>query len=178
MNRKSAYSRLCSLYAGALVCSLVAFYGCDTSLIPNDNTLKEGALTADFSNGTQYTSSSAKAKLQSGNVLISSAQDIIGALPDEIYLVFTPKSGSSFTISADSDPATLIEYCQTTSSACNQYYGRFGQGSATISVTSITRDASGNPLTLAGTFTGRLIQRGVSDSVRTVTSGSFNVRVQ
>lgn len=167
-----------SFIASLTVILGLLFVGCDQSLIPNDGGLKEGALTADFTSGNQYTSSSAKAKLQAGNILISSAQDIIGSLPDEVYLVVPIKTGTSYTVTASSDPQTLIEYCQTTSSTCNQYYGRADLGTATISVTSMTRDGNGNPTALSGTFSGRLIQRGVSDSVRTVSSGEFNVRVQ
>jgi hypothetical protein len=172
------YRRYQLLAAAFSIVSSVLFFGCNQALTPFDDTLKEGALTADFESGTQYTSTNAKAKIQSGNVLVSSTQDIIGSLPDEIYLIIPPKSGSSFTVDAVNDPATLIEYCQTTNSSCNQYYGRAGLGTATISVTSITRDANGDPVTLVGTFSGRLIQRGVSDSVRTITNGRFNVRVQ
>jgi hypothetical protein len=155
-----------------------AYAGCNVALEPNNNELKEGALTADLSGGAQYTSSSAKAKMQSGNILITSEQDIIGSLPDEIFLVFRPQTGSNFTVTPATDPNTLIEYCQTSGSTCNQYYGRLGQGTATITVTDITRDGNGNPLTLKGTFSGRLTKPDISDSVRTITFGQFNVRVQ
>lgn len=156
----------------------MTFTGCNGVLQPQDNTLKEGALTADFASGGQYTSSIAKAKLESGNVLISSTQDIIGSQPDEIYLIFPAKTGTSFTVTPSSDPSTLIEFCQTTGSSCNQYYGKAGLGSATITVTDIVRNTAGDPVTLKGSFSGRLIQRGVADSVRTITDGAFNVRVQ
>lgn len=166
------------LYMMAIAVMAIAWSGCNVALEPNTNELKEGALTADFASGAQFTSSSAKAKMQSGNVLITSEQDIIGALPDEIYLVFRPQSGSTFTVTPATDPTALIEYCQTSGSTCNQYYGRLGQGTATISITDITRDGNGNPLTMKGTFSGRLIKSDIADSVRTITNGQFNVRVQ
>jgi hypothetical protein len=138
---------------GALVLLTAFIGGCGGVTQPQSSELNPGVLIADFENNHAFNSSSATAKQDgTGSKIQITATD----LSEEIVLTF-PNSLGTFT-AADN---------HVTSVSWNQYLADSSTGSCHIRITQLSP-------TVKGTFTANTIDASISDSVRVITSGSFN----
>ena len=127
--------------------------------------LNPGAMTADISDGSLFTSSYSTLAVDGGNNFsISGTQDIAGQPADEITTLIPKSATLPYTVT-ESDPSAELHYYDAVQG--RDYAARTGQGSFTITITSISP-------TVQGTFQGTLIFPNVADSVRVISNGAFN----
>jgi hypothetical protein len=127
--------------------------------------LNPGAMTADISDGSLFTSSySTLASDGVSNFSISGTQDIAGQPADEITMTIPKSDVLPYTITEASGNSELHYY---DAAQGRDYAAKPGQGSFIITITSISP-------TIVGTFQGTLIFPNVADSVRVISNGAFN----
>jgi hypothetical protein len=150
------------LLAAVLLVVLVS--GCGGNITNPMSSLNPGALTADFPDGREFLSGSAKVSDQSNIYLVSATQDASGLPQDEISISIPKGASLPYTVSS-SEGADLI-YNNVTTNVTNSYEANAAQGNCTITVTQLSP-------TFQGTFSGRVICNTISDSVL-LSNGQFN----
>lgn len=150
----------------AAVLLLAAFAACNPVTEPEN--LKAGALTANFSNADgspSFLNSTNAVASTEGSTYTVNATETTSQGSSELSVSGIPvQSAVPYTASSSSFPNLKIDYYD---GVAQQQY----RGSCTITITQTSP-------TLTGTFTGVLSAPGARDSIRQITSASFNANYQ
>ncbi len=92
-----------------------------------------------------------------------------------VITLFIPKQSTApYTITVQNDNVALIDYCvQQSSGVCTNFDAKKGQGSGTITVSSLTSD--GVNQIMEGTFSGTVTSTSGGGN-KTISNGSFKVK--
>jgi hypothetical protein len=147
------YSRISVVAALAFI---VLASGCNGNITSPMDSLNPGALSANFTDGSEFLSSNAIV-MDNSSAYVISATEIQGLPQDEMYLSIPENpNGAPYTVQA-SDGAVVQYYDNTTG---NTYEANSAQGSCTINVTAVAKCTS------------------IADSVRVLSNGAFNAMYQ
>jgi hypothetical protein len=144
----------------------IALASCNNGLSTTaPSQLNPGAMTADVSDGSLFTSSYSTSAADNGNYFsVSGIQDVPGDPADEITMTLPKSNVVPFTVT-EADGNFELHYYDA---VLGRDYAAFqGQGSFTITITSLSP-------TIEGAFQGTLIFPGAIDSVRVLSNGRFN----
>jgi hypothetical protein len=151
----------------AALALIVLASGCNGNLTSPMDTLNPGALSANFSDGSEFLSSSATVADNSSAYTIS-ATEIQGLPQDELYLQIPENpNGAPYTVQA-ADGVIVSYYDNTTG---NTYEANNAQGNCTINVTQISP-------TFEGAFSATVKCTSIADSIRVLSNGAFNATYQ
>lgn len=152
--------------SGFAVLLALAVAACNNPNTP-PSTLNAGSMTADLQDGSGNTIffNSASALVSQGSDYTVDAKETVSGSSNEIGLTIPVESNVPYSLAAP--PNTTVEIRFYDASNGQHYIGNVQQGSAQVSV-------SANSPTLQGAFSGRLVAKGIADSVRVLTNGAFN----
>jgi hypothetical protein len=153
------------------ILALAALAACNPITQPEQ--LNAGAFNADFTNTDGqpvfFTSTNATAHVSGSTYTVDGTQ-VTSSGTSELNVSGIPMNSSVPYSSSSTDNSDLrVSFHDALSN--RDYSGGFNKGSCFVSISQTSP-------TLQGTFSGTLISRGIPDSIRQVTSASFNATMQ
>ena len=153
-----------------VILALAAIVACNPTTQPEQQ--NPGDFAADFSNtdGTPsfFDATNAKAFVIGSMYTVSGTQSTLSGTADLTVAGIPSSSSVPYTVTSQQSSTLKVSYHDPTNN--KDYFSTSGGGSCTVSISQTSQ-------TLLGTFTARLIATG-ADSVRQVTSASFNATIQ